>query len=689
MSLTRLPHARFFGIWLFCGQARLDEELAKCSEFFDGCTDEVGRDFRSLHFAFCGLLYPANLPTDAAWFTRARLWRLILTQHHDGHWELSDDLAGAVLSQVPAREDDDSEAAEDEGDPLRTNAACLAAAMPKGLQATCAEAGVSAGSFWATALAVEALRRMPVSWLAEEESPPRTIVDTAQAWLDAKGLEVWGTPQEVLSAAAASDGLGALIMTSWRSWVLSASALDTQSDAGNADDGSPSAGANAGGDDGGLRGGSGGNEGELGDGGSRAQPAQQVAGSQTAAVLQSRGHVRSGQSIELRATTMAAARNFVASWDRAFLQRVKAMRRVETSSLHGIFSALQRAAGEVCLSFLVKHETASVFLSPVALELPRWQAFMCLVTMLVSLLVTDIWFFYSKSKNCCIEIRSLLDDGTGTVCPPTVFTASCRGFVGNCADISLQFAGVESALPDDYECHQFPDDSSGRDKLVVGLICAAVSVPFTYVLVEAFAKSNEPEFPECQLSWPARFRFVRPVEHWDWTVSRPGPVRVMMARWAHEGLGKICFELCLAHVVEPGLETLGNAAQYALHAVRWHSGQRGAFTSSWVTADDAAGARRAGGSLRVGGADAESGDEEERALLLAEAEEGTDPELLNSQERGRGVDNADLDDEAVNDGEDDGAALRSRRTRLRRAGVGMVYASWAIMVWIIFVYGAS
>ena len=42
-----------------------------------------------------------------------------------------------------------------------------------------------------------------------------------------------------------------------------------------------------------------------------------------------------------------------------------------------------------------------------------------------------VWFYYSKSLNCCIEIRGMLDDGSGTVCPPMLFTAPCREFTGN------------------------------------------------------------------------------------------------------------------------------------------------------------------------------------------------------------------------------------------------------------------
>ena len=68
-----------------------------------------------------------------------------------------------------------------------------------------------------------------------------------------------------------------------------------------------------------------------------------------------------------------------------------------------------------------------------------------------------MWFYYSKSRNCCVEIRSMLDDGSGEVCPPTLFSAPCREFVGNCADTQEQFTSLpeeQGGLPADWECHQ-------------------------------------------------------------------------------------------------------------------------------------------------------------------------------------------------------------------------------------------
>ena len=76
--------------------------------------------------------------------------------------------------------------------------------------------------------------------------------------------------------------------------------------------------------------------------------------------------------------------------------------------------------------------------------------------MVMSLLVVDIWFYYSKSLNCCKEIRGLLDNGTGA-CPPNDLAAPCLEFVGNCADTEEQFRSLppeQGGLPVDYVCHQ-------------------------------------------------------------------------------------------------------------------------------------------------------------------------------------------------------------------------------------------
>ena len=51
-----------------------------------------------------------------------------------------------------------------------------------------------------------------------------------------------------------------------------------------------------------------------------------------------------------------------------------------------------------------------------------------------------------------------------------------------------QFKDVpDSGIPDDYECTQFPDEKSPRDKVIVSLICFAVGLPFAFLIEELFA----------------------------------------------------------------------------------------------------------------------------------------------------------------------------------------------------------
>ena len=181
-----------------------------------------------------------------------------------------------------------------------------------------------------------------------------------------------------------------------------------------------------------------------------------------------------------------------------------------------------------------------------ALELPRWQNFMALVTTIMSVLVVDVWFYYSKSLNCCIQIRTLLG------CDPS-YLAPCREFVGNCGDTEAQFASLQdSGIPADYVCTAFPDEASPRDKIVVGLICVAVAIPFTYIIGEVLAASNVAE-PEGQLSWkgPQKGLFLKFKEEWDWRRSRPWLPHVQAAAWAHEGLGKAAFGFFMEAIAEP------------------------------------------------------------------------------------------------------------------------------------------
>ena len=107
----------------------------------------------------------------------------------------------------------------------------------------------------------------------------------------------------------------------------------------------------------------------------------------------------------------------------------------------------------------------------------RWQRFMICVTLVLTGLLVSIWFYASKAANCCAAVRDILG------CSPE--PAVCRGFIGDCGDLSVQFALVQD-IPfnglQDWTCDAFPNDAYFSDTIFVALISAAVAFPVTGVL---------------------------------------------------------------------------------------------------------------------------------------------------------------------------------------------------------------
>jgi hypothetical protein len=66
----------------------------------------------------------------------------------------------------------------------------------------------------------------------------------------------------------------------------------------------------------------------------------------------------------------------------------------------------------------------------------------------------------------------------------------------------------------------------------------------------------EPEFPEKQLTWPIKLKvlFANFKQRWDFAKTKPGTVKLMCARFVHEGFQKIALELLMQKVVEPAQE---------------------------------------------------------------------------------------------------------------------------------------
>ena len=131
-------------------------------------------------------------------------------------------------------------------------------------------------------------------------------------------------------------------------------------------------------------------------------------------------------------------------------------------------------------------------------------------------------FYWSRSVNCCAEVRALLG------CAPDP-SAPCRGFGGDCGDLADQFRGIPYGVPDDYECVQFPDEKSARDKALVGLIAYAVALPFTLLCEELFSLSAEPEHPEGQLGYPFAMRALFGRQRWEFARQPPSTVKLARA----------------------------------------------------------------------------------------------------------------------------------------------------------------
>ena len=124
------------------------------------------------------------------------------------------------------------------------------------------------------------------------------------------------------------------------------------------------------------------------------------------------------------------ARYLVVEWGREQTWRIGQLRNAEIrhNAKNYAHNTLTVAGGNVLKSIIDEHDTLSCFLSD-CLEMERYQSLMLMMTLLLCALLIQIWFYSSQSAVCCAQMRAMLDDGSGTVCPPDA-SAPCRGFTG-------------------------------------------------------------------------------------------------------------------------------------------------------------------------------------------------------------------------------------------------------------------
>jgi hypothetical protein len=223
-----------------------------------------------------------------------------------------------------------------------------------------------------------------------------------------------------------------------------------------------------------------------------------------------------------RGVLQAAAERARKDWRAIQEHNVGLLRDADVINRFTALTHVQRASARVVRSMMTEHSTFATFLDTDG-YIMRWQRFMILVTLILSTLLTSIWFYYSRGANCCAEIRAILQ------CDPV---GPCLGYAGDCSDFQAQFAGVQGAYLfsdgpgeapveheyiDDYVCHAFPDNAYVTDQFFVGLISVAVALPVDLFLARAFELANEGDAPECWLDAP------------------PGRVKLVLGKDAHKG----------------------------------------------------------------------------------------------------------------------------------------------------------
>jgi hypothetical protein len=149
----------------------------------------------------------------------------------------------------------------------------------------------------------------------------------------------------------------------------------------------------------------------------------------------------------------------------------------------------------------------------------------------------NIWMYSLKATHCCSLIRQTLNDGPdGGSCPPV---GPCRGFGGNCADLTAQFSDLP-VLPDfpnglsDFECTAFPDDANFLDSFLVGLLSVAAALPVTFFITSCFDLADDSDAPDSFLSLPllAWPRFVWGFSaHKNWRYGGPTGQPRHFVRW--------------------------------------------------------------------------------------------------------------------------------------------------------------
>ena len=417
----------------------------------------VHHDFETLLRLLMGMLIEGNLTQRKRWLEKARLWRLVLLQRPDGSWSLSQSLAAAVEAHAPC-EAIKLPAREITRPLLKRLMAALAVAADGADAAISTDAGSAFDDAGAADVGLDdddvrrATRELrsddPLQFSA---AAMRNHLPAVLAALSRQGVHttrVWATLLAMVTLEECEIG-----------WLIS--------------------------------------EDE--------DPVERTVVDAADAYLRCQAEEHPALGELLRSGDLHnAARRARKQWSRLMDAKVGAVRKAEvTKSLRSV-EYVERASARFVLSLMTEHDQFSTFLDESA-EIMRWQRWMILMTLVCSALLVSIWFYQSRSAQCCAEIRAILN------CESPV---SCLGFTGSCSDLPEQFSTLqgpfvygtppsEHADLSDYVCHAFPDDDYPLDQVLVGLINIAISIPTGMFLFRCFELANEGEdWPDAWLEMP-------------------------------------------------------------------------------------------------------------------------------------------------------------------------------------------
>lgn len=473
---------------------QVGELQAKASEHFKYAAPTMQLTFDELVNRLKILMFKENINMRKKWWRKARLWRFVFTQSKEGWWDPSDSVAmGLQATLVPPKRRSTAKKAligiwkvlqtvvvfitsggddvdglgnltrlkEDEHGPppkvanddcpLTFHPEAIEYTQPKELRALLEDRDRIVDTqgaetvekyfirIWTTALALRVLEGLEVSWLCDGDEE-LTIVDFAQAWLDA----------QVEANPFLADAMPVVL-------------------------------------------------------------------------------------------EKAAYR--VAVWEIVQDERITPVRVATNLFKFHVVELVQRFAAFVAHALRIRHETVSAFIGPLLFEgFRKWQRWVLISTFLLLAMVIEVWFYQNKGFNCCIEVRSILNDGTDNACPVYDFAAPCLEYVGDCGDLPDQFNDiiVEKIKMDEYVCNQFPNEDNVRDRIVVGLIVIAFNYPLTWIVETMFDMSNTEGYPEFWLYWPfiakMKYRILGFKKHsWHWGNPETKPSWLIRFCNTHDG----------------------------------------------------------------------------------------------------------------------------------------------------------